>query len=630
MGAKNHQLLFAQRGDSLYQAGLISETFRDYMHAYQEIYVNAQYDKADSILQMILKRDLSNRYDRSVQIDAAQSRIIILNNRGQYELSVMQALDALKRFSIEDAEVDVVAFYGYTQLYISVGCYMTKRGNVAEGETYFEKAYQQMKEYEPKTDDKEQYLIRVAGAIYEIMRSYTASKEYESILRWSDRFEQALADYNRLPGWKNPIAPDMMKCTVMTYKARALQMLGKEEEATRAYKEALTTNNSKTTFGKTEIASYFIAAKRYKEAAVLYEKLDSFYLLNGQGLTLDVIGDEYIKKYKANLLSGRRDSATAVADLICQNLDSAIVHYTFERAAELSAIYDIQQKEHTIAEQKTSLMQTRIMALLVAIVLITTIFVVSTILRRRAAARLNQKNEQLTIANERAEESSRMKTKFIQQISHEFRTPLNILSGFAQVLTAGVDMDEETRADVNRQILENTDRITGLVNKMLELSDVSSRAVIELTDQVAATEIAAEAVETSGIDRASHLSFEMLIDEGAEGIVLTTNQQAAVRALSLLLDNAMKFTADGDVQRATLRVSLTASGVAFVVEDTGIGVPAAEAEHIFDEFVQLNEYYDGTGIGLTVARSLVHRLGGNIVLDTTYTPGARFVMTLPK
>ena len=57
-------------------------------------------------------------------------------------------------------------------------------------------------------------------------------------------------------------------------------------------------------------------------------------------------------------------------------------------------------------------------------------------------------------------------------------------------------------------------------------------------------------------------------------------------------------------------------------------LPAAEAEHIFDEFVQLNEYYDGTGIGLTVARSLAHRLGGNIVLDTTYTPGARFVMTL--
>ena len=105
--------------------------------------------------------------------------------------------------------------------------------------------------------------------------------------------------------------------------------------------------------------------------------------------------------------------------------------------------------------------------------------------------------------------------------------------------------------------------------------------------------------------------------------------KAAARALSLLLDNAMKFTPEGDGQRATLRISATACDVAFIVEDTGIGVPNAEAERIFDEFVQLNEYYDGTGIGLTVARSLAHRLSGNIVLDTTYTAGARFVMTLP-
>ena len=66
----------------------------------------------------------------------------------------------------------------------------------------------------------------------------------------------------------------------------------------------------------------------------------------------------------------------------------------------------------------------------------------------------------------------------------------------------------------------------------------------------------------------------------------------------------------------------------FVVEDTGIGVPYKEAERIFNEFVQLDEYYDGTGIGLAVARSLARRLGGDVVLYTTYTAGARFVMTL--
>lgn len=67
-----------------------------------------------------------------------------------------------------------------------------------------------------------------------------------------------------------------------------------------------------------------------------------------------------------------------------------------------------------------------------------------------------------------------------------------------------------------------------------------------------------------------------------------------------------------------------------MVEDNGIGVPLEEAEHIFDEFVQLDEYYEGTGIGLTVARSLARRMNGDIILDTTYTSGARFIFSLPK
>ena len=121
--------------------------------------------------------------------------------------------------------------------------------------------------------------------------------------------------------------------------------------------------------------------------------------------------------------------------------------------------------------------------------------------------------------------------------------------------------------------------------------------------------------------------------------MLTTNLTAATRALTLLLDNAQKFTHAAEAHRskelpeqkvrAELRVAVEAGKVLFIVEDTGIGVPVSEAEHIFEEFVQLDEYYDGTGIGLTVARSLARRMGGDIKLDTTYTTGARFVMYLP-
>ena len=240
---------------------------------------------------------------------------------------------------------------------------------------------------------------------------------------------------------------------------------------------------------------------------------------------------------------------------------------------------------------------------------------------------------------DQAMESSRMKTDFIQQISHEIRTPLNILSGFTQVLTSGMELDEATRQEVTKGIVDNTQRITSLVNKMLELAESGNDTPLERNEQALAIQIAAQAAEDSGITQATHLDFDLDIAPEAETVMLTTALAPATRVLVLLLDNAMKFThpaeAAGGVNavkekaHAALRVSVDDGMVAFTVEDTGIGIPPEESEHIFDEFVQLDKYYDGTGIGLTVARSLARRLGGDIRLDTDYSSGARFVYTLP-
>jgi len=90
---------------------------------------------------------------------------------------------------------------------------------------------------------------------------------------------------------------------------------------------------------------------------------------------------------------------------------------------------------------------------------------------------------------------------------------------------------------------------------------------------------------------------------------------------------------DGQKKNVLLHVDAVDGKVRFVVEDTGIGISPQESEHIFEEFVQLDDYYDGTGIGLTVARSIIRRLGGDIVLDTDYSApnkGARFIMSLPQ
>ena len=189
-----------------------------------------------------------------------------------------------------------------------------------------------------------------------------------------------------------------------------------------------------------------------------------------------------------------------------------------------------------------------------------------------------------------------------------------------------MDIDEATRCDINRQIMENTDRITGLVNKMLELSDANSKTVLDRNDHIPALQVVALAMDSFSNTEKYKIPIDLELGEGTDSLMITTNEQAARRALTLLLDNAEKFTKEGKI---TLKTEVDDKQVRFIVEDTGIGIPADKAEVIFEEFVQLDDYYEGTGIGLTVARSLCRRLEGEIVLDTSYTGGARFIMTLP-
>jgi signal transduction histidine kinase len=138
--------------------------------------------------------------------------------------------------------------------------------------------------------------------------------------------------------------------------------------------------------------------------------------------------------------------------------------------------------------------------------------------------------------------------------------------------------------------------------------------------------IASEAADKCGIRQVAGIHFDMVAARDILEQELHTNSHAAVRILSLLLENAIKYTGEGSV---TLRIVRKQGFLYFLVEDTGIGVPAQEAEHIFEHFVQLDDYREGTGIGLSLARSLARRLGGDVVLDTSYSFGARFVFSLP-
>ena len=299
--------------------------------------------------------------------------------------------------------------------------------------------------------------------------------------------------------------------------------------------------------------------------------------------------------------------------------------YTRDMRTQLDELNTLFQLDEMEREQQA----TRIRTIFIFGALIIGGLLVFLVYRRIENKKLKRLNEQLRTASEQAQESSRMKSAFIKNISHEIRTPLNVLSGFTQIITSPeMDIDEEELHDVRFRIRENTERITGLVNKMLELSDANSQTVIECEDKVNPIETAAQAAIDAHMDEYRKIKFNIDITPKAKNHTLLTNRKQLTRALKLLLDNAIKFTKEG---RVNVHIDTTNDerSICFAVEDTGIGIPASESERIFEEFVQLDEYIDGTGIGLTVARSIARRMGGDIVLDTSYQGGARFLLTLP-
>ena len=605
---------------------------------------------AEICFRKALESKIMSEQDLVSYIKSARRLSEILLVKGDYEGSLSIAIPAVEKMD----EAGIGSDIDYAILLNTIGCCQLNLGHDEEAKESFITARERYVSRWESDSTSRGFQEAVVGTVYTSM-AYINTRKYNDAIYWIDRSAMLLNEYRKRPDARKEYF-DEYQGRIEIMRAVAREGLGDEEEATEAYEAFLKTNYSKTPAGHINATDYLIVAKRYNEAAYNFRYLEQALRQWGMGLSLDNIQLYLLPKYNANAEAGRIDSAHAMGAFILSVLDSVITDQKDNTAAELATIYHTNQKDAQIVQQQADMQRSRWINTMIILALVTIFFVIYTLHRRRAQKSLaaaNKKleetntqlstlnsqlyslNSQLVTANARAEESSKMKTNFIQQISHEIRTPLNILSGFTQIITTpGMELDEATRTDINNQINNNTNRITGLVNKMLELSDTTSQAVIECNDDVPAIQIAAQAAEDSGINNATNITFDLQIEPEAETVILHTNLAQATRALVLLLDNAMKFISEPNAPASEGTVCLKVAmldkeNVSFNVEDTGIGVPVKEAEHIFEEFVQLDDYYDGTGIGLTVARSIARRLGGDITLDTSYAPGARFVLTLP-
>ena len=277
----------------------------------------------------------------------------------------------------------------------------------------------------------------------------------------------------------------------------------------------------------------------------------------------------------------------------------------------------------TLYNMEREVSRNRIIALSTGIILLALLVAALTYIvftRRKHLREIRQ-------AYEHALESDRLKTAFMRNISHEVRTPLNIISGFAQVISdPELVHSTEERQHMAKMIQDNTHRITTLVDEMLELSVYEAQDDVEQNDTVDINDM----VSTLMMENHVRLSPDVRLQHKSsfkDGDTIKTNQAMLRRCMSILLDNAIQHTTEGSI---TIETTNDEGHLHITVEDTGSGIPVEEAEHIFERFFKIDSFKEGLGLGLTLCRKLCEKLGGTVILDTSYQgPGARFVITLP-
>ena len=234
---------------------------------------------------------------------------------------------------------------------------------------------------------------------------------------------------------------------------------------------------------------------------------------------------------------------------------------------------------------------------------------------------------QLERAYQHALESDKMKAAFIQNVSHQLRTPLNIINGYAQVLSSpDFEFSASERKEIAHTMMKNTDIITSLVNETLELSSMETGVIAEKKDKVQLHSLIGDEIHTLQqlSDNTVQMNYHSTLAPDYE---LMTSELLLRRIIDTLIDNAIKNTPQGSI---TVRTSVADDVLTISVEDTGTGIPKGQEEHIFERFVKLDDFKTGLGLGLPLCRALCRRLEGNVVLDKSYPgPGARFVVTLP-
>jgi signal transduction histidine kinase len=241
--------------------------------------------------------------------------------------------------------------------------------------------------------------------------------------------------------------------------------------------------------------------------------------------------------------------------------------------------------------------------------------------------RINVQQE-LIKAKEKAEESDRMKSAYLGNMSHKIRTPLNAIVGFANLLTEeGVTNEEKSNfIDVIRR---DTEQVLRLIDDIINIAKIDANQLSVNTQKVNINDVFGEVSDYfKAHEKTDKIKFAVktMLPKGKD--VVETDPDKLKEVLTNLLNNAFKFTEEGEVELGYF-VNPVDKKLILYVKDTGIGIPDESKEKIFNRFYQVNLMTEGTGLGLTISRGLVNLMKGRLYFESKLYEGSTFFVEIP-
>lgn len=343
------------------------------------------------------------------------------------------------------------------------------------------------------------------------------------------------------------------------------------------------------------------------------------------------------------------------SDKLADELQKKLHTTSVERSRELKILYDMselrQQNNSYEREQHLSEIRTKswVIGAGIAIVLILATLVVLLARQNKKNKRLSAKlkasndslreerdglkaaREELIVLRDQAKSADKLKTEFINNMSHEVKTPLAAIAEYSQLIADCIPERQNAYLSRFTSIIRlNVKLVMRLVNDVLDIASIEHGRLSLEKAPVSVNSICGLAINNvfeNGKPANENIRFTFN-SKGSDDHLIDTDGERVAQILINLLKNAEKFTDNGSI---TLDYNFDADAgtISFIVSDTGIGIPKGKEESIFCRFRQLDKNSPGCGLGLYISRLLANLLDGTLTLDTHYRGGARFVLTIP-